>query len=380
MLKELGVKAYRFSISWPRVLPNGTGKVNESGINFYKNIIHRLLELKIEPWVTLYHWDLPQALQDKGGWESPTIINAFDEYTKLKGETFKEEVAGWYILNEPYVSSFLGNAWGKHAPGKKSFHSALKVAHHHLMAQGKAIITLRDILPKNKPIGTVVNVSNEITLPSTPNSEKFLSKLKDLNRYWFLDPIFFGKYPNDQVKLPFTIKSEDLELMNQKVDLIGLNYYSRSIYVPDHSAEHFQAKIIPESSFVTEKKWKIYPHGIYQIIKQQSDRYGKIPIQITENGAAFDDICRQGNPPVICDDDRIAYIRDHLAEVYRAIKEGYNVTGYFYWSFMDNFEWADGNSMKFGIVEVVQKTFKRQPMKSFYYYQDIVKNNELIFP
>ncbi len=380
LIKELGVNAYRFSISWPRILPKGQGKINTIGIKFYDNLIDQLNEAGIQPWVTLYHWDLPQELQNKGGWESPMIIDAFEEYTKLVGESFKDKVAGWYILNEPFVSSFLGNAWGTHAPGKKSYEIALKVAHHHLMAQGKAIIALRDILPKNIPVGTVVNVSNEVTQPSTPNKEKFLSKLKDLTRYWLLDPIYFGKYPDTDYKLPFKVNESDFELIKQKIDILGINYYARSIWIPDENTEYFKGKTIPEASYVTEKKWKIHPYGLFQTIRELSERYGKIPMQITENGAAFEDIWKQGNPEIIQDDDRIVYIRDHLAEVLRAIKNGYNVTGYFYWSLLDNFEWADGYSMKFGIVEVDQKTLKRNPKKSFYYYKDIVKKNSLIYP
>lgn len=380
LLKELNVNAYRFSISWPRILPRGKGKINENGIRFYENLINQLNEADIQPWVTLYHWDLPQALQEKGGWESPDIINAFEEYTKVIGEKFKDKVAGWYILNEPFVSSFLGYAWGMHAPGKKSYDAALKVAHHHLMAQGKSIMALRDILPKNVPVGTVVNVSNEVTQPSTQNRENFLTKIKNLTRYWFLDPIFLGEYPKTDYKLPFKVNKDDMELIHQKIDVLGINYYSRSIWIPDEDREYFKGKSIPEQAFVTEKKWKIHPNGLFQTIKELSKRYGKIPIQITENGAAFEDIWRQGNPEIIQDDDRIIYIRDHLAEVLRAIKDGYNVTGYFYWSLLDNFEWADGYSMKFGIVEVDQNTLKRTPKKSFYYYKDVVKNNSFIYP
>lgn len=374
------MNAYRFSISWPRIFPKGEGNVNKQGIKFYENIINLLDEFKIQPWITLYHWDLPQELQEKGGWESTSIISAFEEYTKLVGETFKDKIAGWYVLNEPFVSSFLGHAWGNHAPGIKSFDSALKVAHNQLLAQGKAIVALRDIIPKNIPIGTVINVSNEMTLPTISEKEKFLKRQKDLHRYWFLDPIFFGKYPDTDVNFPFKINPSDLDIIHQKIDLIGINYYARTISVPDKNVEYFHADTITEESFVTEKKWKIYPRGLYQIIKELSERYGKLPIQVTENGAAFNDICREGQPPIVQDDDRIVYIRDHLAEVLRAIKDGYNVTGYFYWSFLDNFEWADGYSMKFGIVEIEQNSLKRIPKKSFYYYKNMIQNNSLTYP
>ena len=380
LLKELGVKAYRFSISWPRILPKGKGEINKAGIQFYTKLIDQLIEYDIEPWVTLYHWDLPQALQDKGGWESLSTVNAFLEYVKVIGESFKDKVAGWYVLNEPFVSSFIGNAWGVHAPGNKSYNIALKVAHHHLLAQGKAISALREIVPNNIPIGTVVNVSEVTALHDTKDKNKFINRLKDLNLYWFLDPLFFGKYPDSEFKLPFKVNSDDFELMKQKIDVLGINYYFRAIYIPDPSDKHFHAKIMEEKSYVTEKNWKIHPHGLYQIIRDISDRYGKIPIQITENGGAFQDVYRQGNQFNIQDDDRIAYIRDHLAEVYRAIKNGYNVTGYFYWSLLDNFEWADGYSMKFGIIEVDPVSLKRTPKKSFYYYKDVISNNSLIYP
>ena len=382
LIKMLGVKSYRFSISWPRIMPEGQGKVNPSGIKFYEKILDRLHEFNIQPWVTLYHWDLPQSLQEKGGWESPHIVNAFAEYTRVLAETFQDKISGWYILNEPFVSAFVGNAWGKHAPGKHSYAVALKVAHHHLMAQGKAITILRDIIPKQIPIGTVVDVSGAAaaTLHETKDPDKFVNRIKDLTLYWFLDPLFFGKYPDTDIQLPFNVESSDFELMKQKIDVLGINYYSRSIWVPNPNDPHFQGRILQETSYVTEKKWKIYPYGLYQIIEDLSRRYGNIPIQITENGAAFQDIYRHGNPLIIQDDDRIAYIRDHIAEVYRAIINGYNVTGYFYWSLLDNFEWSDGYSMKFGLVEVDRKTLQRTPKKSFYYYKNIVQNNELVFP
>lgn len=380
LIKDLGVNAYRFSIAWPRILPKGEGEINQAGIKFYDKILDLLNERNIKPWVTIYHWDLPQQLQEKGGWESPSIVQSFNEYTRVLAESFKDKVAGWYVLNEPFVSSFVGNAWGVHAPGKKSYDAALKVAHHHLVAQGKAIITLRDIIPKNIPVGTVVNISDVVTLNDTIEKEKFLDRIKALSYYWFIDPIFFGRYPENNIKLPFKVTSDDLDLMKQKIDVLGINYYSRSIFVPNQSDTHFQGTTLEETSYVTEKKWKIYPHGLYNIIEDLSKRYGKIPIQVTENGAAFQDIYREGNPAIIQDDDRIYYLRDHLAEVYKAIKNGFNVTGYFYWSLLDNFEWADGYSKKFGLIEVDPSTLQRIPKKSYYYYQDIIKNGGISYP
>ncbi|MFW9928536.1 MAG: GH1 family beta-glucosidase [Candidatus Thorarchaeota archaeon] len=382
LIHDLGVPAYRFSISWPRVLPKGQGKVNTKGLKFYEKIIEILNEIGIQPWVTLYHWDLPQALQEKGGWENPLIIKAFEEYTQLIVETFQDKIAGWYVLNEPFVSSFVGNAWGKHAPGKQSYETALKVAHHQLMAQGKSIMILKDFLPHNIPVGTVVDVSasTAATLSQTKNANSFINRIKTLHLYWFLDPLFFGKYPEIDLDIPFRTNSEDFDVIKQKIDVLGINYYSRNIWIPDMTDTYFQATMQPESSYVTEKKWKIYPQGLYQVIEDISKRYSNIPIQITENGAAFQDIIRVGNPPVIQDDDRIAYIRDHIAEIYRAITNGYNVTGYFLWSLLDNFEWADGYSMKFGIVEVEKNSLNRIPKKSFYYYKDTVTRNEFIFP
>ena len=379
LIKELGVKAYRLSISWPRILPKGKGEVNKAGLKFYDTLLDYLNEKQIKPWVTMYHWDLPQALQENGGWESREIIPAFENYAKILAEAFKDKVTGWYILNEPFVSSFLGHAWGSHAPGKKSYESALKVAHHHLVSQGKAIIALRDILPKEVPIGTVINIGDVTTPQDTPNRNEFLNNLDAKSYYWFLDPVFFGKYPDTGEALPFKVSADDYETMKQKIDVVGLNYYSRSISVPNTNDSYFKSKTLEEHSFVTEKKWKIHPYGLYKVIEKVAKRYNNIPIQITENGAAFEDKLIEGNPPIIQDDDRILYIRDHLAEVYRAIRDKYNVTGYFYWSFMDNFEWADGYSMKFGIVDVDLKSLKRTPKKSFYYYKDIVKNNTLNF-
>ncbi len=380
LIKELGVNSYRLSISWPRILPKGEGEINKSGIAFYDKILTLLNENNIKPWVTIYHWDLPQALQENGGWESPSIIQSFDNYTKVIAESFKDKVAGWYVLNEPFVSSFVGNAWGTHAPGKKSYDAALKVAHHHLLAQGKAIISLRDIVPKHIPVGTVINVSDQVTLHTTKDKSTFLERIKALTNYWFLDPLFFGSYPEVDVKLPFKTTNDEFELMKQDIDVLGINYYSRSIWVPNKQDSHFRGTALQESSFTTEKKWKIYPHGLYKIIEDLSHRYGKINIQITENGAAFQDIYRDGDPSIIQDDDRINYLRDHLAEVYKAIKNGFNVTGYFYWSLLDNFEWADGYSMKFGLIEVDPSTLERKPKKSFYYFKDIIKNGGITYP
>ena len=316
LIKELGVKAYRLSISWPRILPKGKGEVNKAGLKFYDTLLDYLNEKQIKPWVTMYHWDLPQALQENGGWESREIIPAFENYAKILAEAFKDKVTGWYILNEPYVSSFLGHAWGSHAPGKKSYESALKVAHHHLVSQGKAIIALRDILPKEVPIGTVINIGDVTTPQDTPNRNEFLNNLDAKSYYWFLDPVFYGKYPDTGEALPFKVSADDYETMKQKIDVVGLNYYSRSISVPNTNDSYFKSKTLEEHSFVTEKKWKIHPYGLYKVIEKVAKRYNNIPIQITENGAAFEDKLIEGNPPLIQDDDIILYIRDHLAEVY----------------------------------------------------------------
>ena len=215
LIKELGVKAYRLSISWPRILPKGKGDINKPGLKFYDTLLDYLNEKQIKPWVTMYHWDLPQSLQENGGWESRDIIPAFENYAKILAEAFKDKVAGWYILNEPFVSSFLGHAWGSHAPGKKSYESALKVAHHHLVSQGKAIIALRDILSKNVPIGTVINIGDVTTPQDTPNRNEFLNSLDAKSYYWFLDPVFYGKYPDTGEALPFKVTADDYESMKQ---------------------------------------------------------------------------------------------------------------------------------------------------------------------
>jgi beta-glucosidase len=377
-MKKLGLKAYRFSISWPRVIPQGKGKVNPAGLDFYDRLVDELLKAGIEPFVTLYHWDLPQALQEEGGWKNRDIVGYFVDYTALVAHRLKDRVHHWITHNEPWVVSFLGHAFGTHAPGIMDLPAALQVSHHLLLSHGRAQEVLKNLGDENTKVGITLNLHP--VYPASQREEDIKAAKRcdgHLNR-WFLDPVFKGAYPPDmleyyQNKIP-QIFPADMSIISRKVDFLGVNYYSRWI-VKDNPEEKILKLSFskPQDAEYTGMGWEIYPRGIYEILKRVQSDYSPQAIYITENGAAFQDKLNEEDE--VKDGRRISYLREHISFAHKAIEEGVRLKGYFVWSLMDNFEWTWGYSKRFGLIYVDYPTQKRIFKESAYWYKEVIKNN-----
>jgi len=376
-MKELGIQAYRFSISWPRVLPKGKGVINKVGLEFYSRIVDELLEAGIEPWLCLYHWDLPQALQDEGGWTNRNIVQYFADYGELIARELGDRVKRWLILNEPRCTAWIGHLLGIHAPGIKNLESALKVSHHLLLAQGKTIQTLREI-NQDFEMGTIVDLNVVHPITNTEKNQKAADRLDEFWNRWFIDPVFKGEYPPLAKEVGLKPKKEDMDLIKQPLDFLGVNYYRRSLAAYDPSDPLFQATVIQKNTPVTEMGWEIYPNGLCEILTRLKKEYDNPALYVTENGVAFEDNVKRNGE--VQDDDRIAYLRDHILAAYQAIEEGVRLKGYFAWTFIDNFEWAEGYSKRFGLARTDYRTLKRTPKKSFCWYKKVIADNGLAFP
>ncbi|MDG5788331.1 GH1 family beta-glucosidase [Evansella sp. AB-P1] len=376
LLKDLGVDVYRFSIAWPRIYPQGTGDVNEKGLAFYHKFVDTLLENGIEPICTLYHWDLPQALQDEGGWNNRSTIDAFVEYAETMFREFKGKINYWITLNEPWCTSFLSNYLGVHAPGYNDLQLAVNVSHHLLLAHGRAVQKFREL-----------NIEGEIGYaPNTTWIDPYSNKTEDIQACqreigwyieWFMDPVFKGKYPeflvewfkNKGVKLP--INEGDLEVIKQPIDFIGINYYSGHVGRYKEGEGLFHLEMIDLGYERTDIDWPIYPDGFYHVLTHITERYGKVPIYITENGSCYNEEPVHGR---VKDNNRIKYLQQHLTSLHRAIQSGVNIKGYISWSLMDNFEWAEGYSKRFGLVFINFRTLERIKKDSFYWYKKTIEN------
>ncbi|HLV33561.1 MAG TPA: GH1 family beta-glucosidase [Spirillospora sp.] len=374
LMAELGLDAYRFSISWPRVLPAGTGATNAAGLDFYDRLVDALLEVNIRPFVTLYHWDLPQALQDQGGWENPASVQWFADYTGLMAQRLGDRVKDWITINEPWVIAFLGNFTGEHAPGKQDLRAAYQVAHHLLLAHAAAIPVIRAAVPDARA-GITLNV-NYIDAATDSEADQQAARRQDgYVARWFLDPLYRGQYPQDMVDwLGDTLSGIDLAAVSAATvptDFLGINYYTRNTVA--HADEGpFQTKMITHAgSLYTEMGWEVYPDGLRRLLIRLHEDYAPGAIYITENGAAFED-----PPPangVIEDPLRVAYLEAHFEAASQAIAAGVPLKGYFVWSLLDNFEWAYGYSKRFGIIYVDYETQRRVLKRSALYLQRVIR-------
>lgn len=382
LMKELGLKSYRFSIAWPRIFPDGKGSINTRGVDFYNRLIDELLEAGIEPAATLYHWDLPQALQDQGGWGTRATVGAFEDYAKVAFQRFGDRVGRWITFNEPQVSAICGYAEGHHAPGLRDMALGIQVAHHLLVAHARTVEIYRQLNFKGE-IGITLNLSPTYPASGSREDQKAAILADGEKNRWFLDPVLKGVYPEDIGELYHrkyngpAIENGDMELVKRAaVDFLGINYYSRAVI--GHPAPGFSGlyqNINPEDSAYTGMEWEIYPAGIYDLLLRIKKDYGNPRIFITENGAAFQD--EQIEKGIVADDDRLDYLKQHLMALHRALEEGVRLDGYYLWSLMDNFEWAYGYSKKFGIVKIDYATQDRSIKKSGSWYRDVIKNNGL---
>ncbi|NIS78687.1 MAG: beta-glucosidase [Anaerolineales bacterium] len=379
LMKTLGVHAYRLSLSWPRVLPEGRGRINHAGLDFYNRLIDGLLDAGIQPFITLYHWDLPQALQDEGGWTVRSTADAFTEYADLVSRHLGDRVNAWMTLNEPFVSAYVGYFEGRHAPGHASLDEMMSAAHHLMLAHGMAIPIIRRN-SDGAEVGIVLNLG--FTVPASPSeADMVATKRSDgiVNR-WYLDPLNGKGYPTDITELfarPMEyVQSGDLETIATPIDFLGVNYYFRSIVRSEEIPEEENApRTVFSNPDLTEMGWEVYPEGLFEILTRVHREYSFPALYVTENGAAYVD--RVDENGEVHDPKRIAYLQGHLLAIAKAIKAGVPLKGYFAWSLMDNFEWAHGFSKRFGLIYVDFSTQRRILKSSARWYQGVISANAI---
>jgi beta-glucosidase len=390
LMAELGLQAYRFSVAWPRIFPAGVGAVNEAGLDFYDRLVDGLLNAGIRPAVTLYHWDLPQALEDKGGWRVRETAEAFSVYAAAVAQRLGDRVKDWITHNEPWCAAMLGHRSGEHAPGLQDGHSSLLAAHHLLLSHGLAVPLIRSASP-GAQVGITLNlVDAHPASPSQADREACRHFEGSFNR-WFLDPIFWGRYPEDIVEdyrsrgdlgedgLGF-VQDGDMDAISVETDFLGVNYYSRAILRSDAIPEEDNApRTIPEppAETLTDIGWEVYPEGLYNVLTRLKVDYDPPSICVTENGASYHTAPIAGRVP---DRRRQDYLYRHFLAAHRAIGEGVPLDGYYVWSLLDNFEWAFGYTQRFGIVWVDYQTQERIPKDSALWYRDVIQQNAVFDP
>jgi beta-glucosidase len=374
LMQSLGMKAYRFSTSWSRVLPQGRGPVNAAGLDFYERLVDALLAAGIAPMLTLYHWDLPAALDDRGGWLNPDIAKWFADYAAVMFAKLDDRVEMWTTLNEPWVVTDGGYLHGVLAPGHRNRFEAPIATHHLLRAHGAAVQAYRAV--GRHRIGLVVNIEPKYPASNDPADRAATARADAYMNRQYLDPVFLGRYPTDMRDVFGEAwpdwPADDFAFIGQPIDFLGVNYYTRNVTRFDARAQPVPAAPVrqPRATY-TETGWEVFAQGLTDTLVWVKDRYGNPPIYVTENGAAFFD------PPAI-DGDRLAdplrvdYLRRHLAAVHAAIRAGVDVRGYFVWSLLDNFEWAHGYCKRFGIVHVDFETQKRTLKDSARFYAQVI--------
>jgi beta-glucosidase len=377
LMRDIGINAYRFSISWSRILPEGTGSVNQRGLAFYDRLIDALLEEDIQPVVTVYHWDLPAALDDRGGWLNRDIANWFADYATTVFRAFDDRVPMWATLNEPWVVMDGGYLHGALAPGHRNLFEAPIVTHNLLRAHGTAVQSYRAV-GRNR-IGLVVNLEPKYPASESPEDLAAVRRADAYMNRQYLDPVFLGAYPDELSEVfgqawPEFLPS-DFALIRQPVDFLGINYYLRGVTKHDPAVKPLGASNVKQPQHVyTETGWEVYAPALTRVLLWLRERYGNIPLYITENGAAFYD------PPSpidgrVQDPLRVWYYREHLRAALYAMREGVELRGYFAWSLLDNFEWSLGYAKRFGIVHVDYHSLKRTPKSSALFYADVIRTD-----
>ncbi|HOG46796.1 MAG TPA: GH1 family beta-glucosidase [Anaerolineae bacterium] len=379
LMKELGLNAYRFSIAWPRIIPDGSGAANQAGLDFYDRLVDALLAAGIEPFPTLYHWDLPEALYDKGGWLNRDAAGWFADYAAVVSSRLGDRVRRWITHNEPFVAAFEGYALGSHAPGLNDPKAALQVAHHLLLSHGRAVPILRQNSEAGAQVGIALNLSWVDPASERQADVEAAQRFDGLLNRLFLDPLFRGAYPADMLAyagpLAPEVEPEDLLQIATPIDFLGVNYYSRAVVADDPQGGPLGARqIVPPYAELTEMGWEVYPEGLRQLLVRLHQEYHPAALYITENGCAAADRLQDGR---VHDPQRIAYLSAHLAAAHQAIAEGVPLRGYLVWSLLDNFEWAYGYTKRFGLVYVDYATQARVVKDSGAWFRQVATANAL---
>lgn len=384
LMAELGVDAYRFSLSWPRLLPDGTGRINQAGVEFYVDLCDALLEAGIIPFVTLYHWDLPQALQDRGGWLEPSSVEWFAEYATVAKEALGDRVKMWSTLNEPWCAAFLGHSSGVFAPGLNRPETGFLAAHHLMLAHNRAVSAMRDVRPHpDDRFGVVLNLIPARPSSPDPADVAVAETVDQIHNEQFLRGILEGSYPPTirrlQERFGVSDQIDVAELAATRVDLdfLGVNYYNINRFrhdptatgPPEYPGADGAVATLPPGP-LTEMGWGVEPEGLTEVLGRAAEMAPSLPLYVTENGAAYPD--EVGASGEVWDDDRIRYLDSHISAVADALDRGVDVRGYFVWSVFDNFEWASGYAIRFGIVRVDYETLERTVKKSGWWYRDLI--------
>ena len=380
--KKLNVKSYRFSVSWPRIQADGTGKPNQKGLDYYKRLADALGEANIQPLATLYHWDLPQPLQDKGGWPNRDIVGPFVEYCEIVTKALGDRVTKWCIFNEPWVFTFLGYAWGMHAPALKDFAATMKATHVVNVAQGQAFRALKALNPKFL-VGTAYSMSYCQPLTSSAEDKEAAERAHAMGNDWFLRTVLKGEYPKafpgENPLEVMGVKAGDMELVRAPLDFLGINYYRRQLVSAKAAGKDEDAMAVKHEDGtegpLTDFAWEVWPDGFYEMIMKITREYNKPVIEITENGCSYLDSPNvHGRVP---DQRRIDYTRGYLSAVGRAMKGGADVRAYHHWSLLDNFEWAEGYAQRFGLVYVDFRDQRRIIKDSGHWYAKLAATGSL---
>ncbi len=375
LMRELGLQAYRFSVAWPRVFPAGYGDSNSAGLAFYDRLVDELLAAGITPMATLYHWDLPQALEDEGGWPNSDLACHFADYAEHMFDALGDRVKLWITFNEPWVFTYLGYGLGVHAPGTTDMGAALKAGHTALRAHGMAVERFRSLVPDGE-IGITLSVQAQLPASDTDEDRQAAMRSSAFYNEWFIEPIVCGDYPpalRDQFgELLPEMGEADRATIQRPIDFIGLNYYTRLLVENDENA-FLGARPWRVPGHYTAMDWEIYPAGLYHLLKTFYATYG-LPLYITENGAGLEGE-KPGADGAIDDVQRLRYLQSHIEMAHRATSEGVDLRGYMAWSFIDNFEWSFGFAKRFGLVYCDYETQARTPKLSAAWYRRVIKDN-----
>ena len=382
LAKKLNVKSYRFSIAWPRIQADGTGKSNPKGLDYYKRLADTLLEAKVRPLATLYHWDLPQKLQDAGGWPNREVVGRFTDYCEIAAKALGDRISDWCVFNEPWVFTFLGYDWGTQAPGFRDFDATMKATHVVNLSQGQAFRAIKAVDGKFQ-VGSAYSMSNCEPATNRAEDKAAADRAHAMANLWFLEPALKGNYPtafpNGNPYELMGVKSGDMELCKAPLDFIGINYYRRAMVaaIPVGTGDasmglrNFDAFEGPLTDFA----WEVWPDSFYQLVMRITREYSKPVIEITENGCSYlDSPDTKGRVP---DQRRIDYTRGYLSALGRAMKDGANVRSYHHWSLLDNFEWAEGYAQRFGLVWVDFRDQRRIIKDSGYWYGKLAASGNL---
>jgi beta-glucosidase len=389
LMADLGMRAYRFSVAWPRIQPEGSGPANEKGLDYYRRLVDGLRSRSIEPMPTLYHWDLPQALEDRGGWTNRETSERFAEYAGIVYGALADSVSFWITLNEPWVAAWKGHGEGVHAPGHKDTSKALSATHHLLLGHGLALELMRSF--GGNQLGITLSFSSVRPASGDLADVEAARRVDGNTNRLYLDPLFRGSYPEDMLKLyagmsDFTfVRDGDLETISAPMDFLGVNYYFRKTVVDGRGSSELKTAerypdlnattVLPEDVETTAMGWPVEPDGLTELLVRLDEDYVQIPIYITENGrAVYDYVDPEGG---VDDEERVAFLDAHFRAAHEAMERGVDLRGYLVWSLLDNFEWAEGYSKRFGIVFVDYGTQRRIPKASARWYKEVIERNGL---